>query len=87
MLTIDYTANTMDVLIDGRKEDDSFYTGQTYEINLGYYHNPTDIDLVLHKLTIETPVYLEKWPDVGTDGVARLNDVKMKSRIKVPVVR
>ena len=47
----------------------------------------TDIDLVLHKLTIETPVYLEKWPDVGTDGVARLNDVKMKSRIKVPVVR
>jgi len=87
VLTIDYTANTMDVLIDGRKEDDSFYTGQTYEINLGYYHNPTDIDLVLHKLTIETPVYLEKWPDVGTDGVARLNDVKMKSRIKVPVVR
>lgn len=57
---------------------DHFYYGDAWQVGLKRFHYPTTLRLEIFKLTKETFVYLEKWPDMGENGVMFLQDVKVE---------
>lgn len=85
ILKVKYEADTMDVFLDSVKEDDSFYTGQTYRLDLGYYHNPEEIRLDLHRLYPDTKVFLEKWPEKKDKGWNRITEIRLETTALLPV--
>lgn len=68
-LKLGFSADYAEILIDGEKVNDMYYTGLPFDMSLRYYDFPKEITLRLHPLKQGSDIYLEKEPDY-INGVA-----------------
>ncbi|MDY2913065.1 MAG: beta-galactosidase [Candidatus Enteromonas sp.] len=68
-LSVDFEGDSVDLLVNGKKENDRFYIGAPFEIGLRAYRYPSVLELEVHALSESEPRYLEKLPHFE-NGVA-----------------
>ncbi len=68
-LSIDFGGDKIELLIDGEKVNDHFYTGEAFEVGLKNYGFPKRVVARVYPLAEQEYIYLEKQP-VYTNGVA-----------------
>lgn len=61
-LSVAFEGDSIDLLIDGKKENDHFYFGPDFEIGLADYSFPHRLELLVHPLEEGEDIYLEKRP-------------------------
>lgn len=69
LLWITYEGFSMEILLNGEKINDHFYTGQSVPVSLGYFDFPEKLTVRIKALHAGDRVYLEKWP-ILKDGRA-----------------
>lgn len=63
-LWLEYVGYGMEVFLGEEKINDHFYTGQRVPISLGYFGFPERLTVKVKALWKDTPVFLEKWPEL-----------------------
>lgn len=84
-LKVGYTGESLELFINGAKEGDHFYTGQLWEIGLKRFDFPEKVELVIHRLDSNMPVYLEAWPDLPDGGEAAVNSLTAEKEYSIPL--
>ena len=84
-LKLDYTGESLELFINGTKEGDHFYTGQLWEIGLKRFDFPEKVELVIHRLDRNMPVYIETWPDLPDGGEAVVNTLTAEKEYRIPL--
>lgn len=84
-LKLDYTGESLELFINGSKEGDHFYTGQLWEIGLKRFDFPEKVELVIHRLDSNMPIYLEVWPDLPDGGEAAVNTLTAEKEYSIPL--
>ena len=82
-LKLDYVGESLELFIDGKKEGDHFYTGQIWEIVLKRFGFPENVDITVHRLKRDMPVYLEQWPDLPEEGACRIHRLTAEAEYKL----
>lgn len=82
LLWISYAGFGIDVMLDGEKINDHFYTGQRVPISLGYFDFPEKLTLRIKALYRETPVFIEKWPELQDGRACRLEAVELQEEYR-----
>ena len=82
-LKLDYVGESLELFIDGKKEGDHFYTGQIWEIGLKRFGFPENVDITVHRLKRDMPVYLEQWPDLPEEGACRIHRLTAEAEYKL----
>ena len=82
ILYINYTAESMDLLVDGKKINDYFYTGQEELISLGYLGSPEKLTLKVYPLHKDEEVYLETWPEITGDSIAEIHSIRVEEEYR-----
>lgn len=82
-LKLDYVGESLELFIDGKKEGDHFYTGQIWEIGLKRFGFPENVDITVHRLKRDMPVYLEQWPDLPEEGACRISRLTAEAEYKL----
>lgn len=77
VLWIDYAGFGMDILMEGEKINDHFYTGQQVPVSLGYFDFPEKLTLKLRTLRKDAWVFIEKWPELKDGAVCELLGVSL----------
>lgn len=72
LLRLDAVYNTARLYVNGEFVADSFYTGQPWEIDLEQYNWPESAEVHLSPLVPGSPLYLEHWPALPTEGEASI---------------
>ncbi len=77
ILCITYEGESAELYQDGKLIADSFYTGQTWEIGLKKFapQGSAELTVVIHPLKEDTPMYLEKWPEMEDHVACRVRKV------------
>lgn len=82
LLWISYAGFGMDIMIDGEKINDHFYTGQKVPISLGYFDFPEKLTLRIKALYQDTPVFIEKWPQLQDGRACRLEAMELQEEYR-----
>ena len=75
---INYIGDTAQLYVDNELVADHFYTGQIWEISLKHLDFSKKYRLEIVPLREDTQVFLEHWPEVTKEGVARVIDIKVE---------
>ena len=65
-----FSADLAEIIIDGEKVNDMFYTGTPFEVSMRYYDFPKELTLRLYPLAKSADVYLERTPIYDERGIA-----------------
>ncbi len=77
-LSLSFFGDSLDLYIDGKKENDHFYCGRPFEVGLQNYGFPREIEVRIHPLYSKEKVYVEV-PLRYENGVAcELTDVSLE---------
>lgn len=68
-LSMDFEGDSIDLYVNGKKENDRFYIGSSFEVGLRQYGYPDSVEIAVHPLKENEPRYLEKKPGF-VNGVA-----------------
>ncbi len=73
----DFSGDSMDLSINGQKENDCLYYGKPFEVSLGTYGFPSRCNASVFPLKKGEKIYLEKWPEFVGKICCGLNDIKV----------
>ncbi|MBQ8685549.1 MAG: beta-galactosidase [Clostridia bacterium] len=59
-ISVDFDADSADLYIDGKKENDKFYTGEPFMIELGWYGYPKSVVIKTNVAKATDEVYIER---------------------------
>lgn len=76
-LELDVACDKAELFIGDKMVSDWFYTGKIWRVGLKRFQYPGKLKLVLHALTKDQKVYLEKWPVMDGNQVCKLVSVKL----------
>lgn len=77
LLVIAYAGDSMDIRINGEKENDYFYTGQKAVFSLGYFDFPEKIKVTVHALAENAAVFLEQRPQFHDGFACSLDSIEV----------
>lgn len=77
-LELNYQGESARLYQDDELIADHFYYGDTWQVGLRRLGYPSSLKLEIKKLTRETFVYLENWPEIGDKGIMVLQEVKVE---------
>lgn len=78
LLSIDFAGDTMDLLQDGEKINDYFYTGQTALLSLAYFGYPMRLQAIVYPLREDDKIFLEKRPAMEHGKACRIDGVAIE---------
>ncbi|WP_099467609.1 beta-galactosidase [Konateibacter massiliensis] len=81
-LRLDYEGESARLYADDELVADHFYYGEEWKIGLKRLGLPKMLRLEIAKLSKETPVYLEKSPELGAEGVKRLKAAVIENEVR-----
>ena len=59
------------------------HLGQIWEIGLKRFGFPENVDITVHRLKRDMPVYLEQWPDLPEEGACRIHRLTAEAEYKL----
>lgn len=71
---IRYVGESLEIYSGDLLLNDHYYTGQEVPIYLRYFDYPNSLRVVITPLSHDTPVFLDQWPKLGEEPVAKLLD-------------
>lgn len=74
-LWLNYTGFGLEILLNGEKVNDHFYTGQQVPVSLGYFGFPETLTIRVKELREDDWVYLERWPVMKDGASCSLDEV------------
>ncbi len=80
-LRLNYAGESAQLFCEGVMVADHFYTGQTWEIGLKRFAYPSKFTLKIQPLYKDTQIFLEHWPEMDDQGVAKLIQAEMITEI------
>jgi hypothetical protein len=78
-LRLDYEGDGTQLILDGEMVADHFYTGQIWEIGLKRFAYPAKLTLKIQPLYKDTKVFLEQWPVMESNVVAKLKTAQVET--------
>ena len=77
LLLLTYAGEKLEVLIDGYKMNDHFYSGQEVPISLGYFGFPELLTVVIDPLNERDDIFMEHRPEFHEGKACALKEVKV----------
>jgi hypothetical protein len=77
LLLLTYAGEKLEILMDGQKINDHFYTGQEVPISLGYFNFPEKLTVVIDTLNETDDIFMEHRPEFHEGKACALKEVKV----------
>lgn len=86
-INIEYGGDSIDIIIDGEKVTDSFYTGKGYEFGLKNYNFPKNITARVHSMLKNDFVFTEIQPRFNGERAAYIDKISIETQFRILLIK
>lgn len=87
ILKLAYAGFGLEIMREGGKLNDHFYTGQKVPVSLGYFDFPERLTVKIRALHEDDNIYLEEWPALREGRACRLEAVEIWEEYRCEISR